>query len=59
LDVIGTIYTPTGKIIQGEEGEYPEVKPVPGYHANLRCAELLEDHGLPVVEVNSPVRVWL
>ncbi len=61
LDVIGTIYTPTGKIIKGEEGDYPEMKPVPGYHANLRCEELPEDvlALLPVIEApNTPQRVW-
>lgn len=61
LDVIGTIYTPTGKIIKGEEGEYPEMKPVPGYHANLRCEELPEDvlALLPIIEApKTPQRVW-
>jgi hypothetical protein len=61
LDVIGTIFTPTGKIIYGEDGDYPEMNPVSGYHANLRCAELSDEvlSALPIIEApTSPSRVW-
>jgi len=40
LDVVGTIYKPTGNLIQKTLGdstiEVPEVAPLPGFHANLR-----------------------
>lgn len=40
LDVIGTVYKPTGNMIQqtvdGRTTEVPEVTAVPGFHANLR-----------------------
>lgn len=40
LDVIGTVYKPTGNTIQQTVGdttvEVPEMQAVPGFHANLR-----------------------
>ena len=40
LDVIGTVYKPTGNFIQQTVGEstieVPEMAAVPGFHANLR-----------------------
>ena len=35
FDLIGTIYEPTGVIITDPEGDYPEMAPILGYHANL------------------------
>ncbi len=36
LDVVGTIYKPTGKLIQSDEGfEYPEMAPLDGFHVNI------------------------
>lgn len=41
VDVIGTIYKPTGKLLADTEGnEYPELAPLEGYHVNLRLASL-------------------
>lgn len=31
----GTLYAPTGNMIQGPMGEVPEQAPIPGYHATL------------------------
>jgi len=62
LDVIGTIYEPTSKVLKTDEGDVPEMKAIPGYHANLRCEELPEDvlALLPIIETpNSPNRRWL
>lgn len=58
IDVIGTIYKPTGTIVTGEDGEYPEVAPVAGWHVNARGEQ---DPTLDAyqIEVQSPVRVWL
>lgn len=60
LDVIGTIYQPTGEttIVDGEQ--VPVTAPVPGYHANVRttsdelAAALDAQRTYPV----TPVRVW-
>lgn len=61
LDIIGTIYKPTGVMLTDEEGnEFPETAPIPGFHANLR---LIEDKDVTtlepwIIEVNTPTRVW-
>lgn len=36
IDIIGTIYKPTGNTIRGEQGDYPEVEALEGFHANIR-----------------------
>lgn len=35
LDVIGTIHKPTGVMLTGEDGDYPEMAPIPGFHVNV------------------------
>jgi hypothetical protein len=57
IDVIGTIYKPTGKIIKSAEGDHPEMVAIPGWHVNVRCEEdvVLEKYA---VEVLTPYRVW-
>jgi hypothetical protein len=57
VDVIGVIYKPTGKTLQGEDGPYPEMKPVSGWHVNIR-GPMLDELKIYSVEVDSPVRVW-
>ena len=58
LDVIGTIYKPSGNMLTDAEGfEYPEMLPIDGFHANLIAEEGIE--GLPeIVAPNTPYRVW-
>ena len=61
LDVIGTIYAKTGKVLTDSEGfEYDETQAVAGYHANLR--ENLTDAqvaALPTVAAPAtPYRIW-
>jgi hypothetical protein len=34
IDVIGTIYKPTGAFIETEMGDIPETAPLPGFHVN-------------------------
>lgn len=37
IDVVGTIYKPTGLMLTDDEGnEYPETAPISGWHVNLR-----------------------
>jgi hypothetical protein len=59
IDTIGIIYKPTGETLQGEDGPYPEMAPIEGWHVNVRLvnedAAALEPF---VVEPNTPVRVW-
>jgi len=64
LDVIGTIYKPTGNMITttSEVGsfQYEETTPIDGFHANIR-GDLTEDQQaqLPLIpKPNSPHRVW-
>ena len=58
VDVIGTIYKPTGKLLTTDEGEVPEMAPVEGWHANVRhtaeAPELVAHQIFP----QSPVRGW-
>lgn len=57
IDVIGTIYKPTGKMLAGDESSYPEMAPVEGWHVNVRGEEddtLAQYH----IEVLTPVRMW-
>jgi hypothetical protein len=42
VDVIGTIFKPTGNMLQLEPGiEYPEMAPQPGFHVNIRLHQLI------------------
>ncbi|MGL4354082.1 MAG: hypothetical protein ACRCVV_14580 [Shewanella sp.] len=60
LDIIGTIYQPTGEVIMAGGEEVPVMSAVPGYHVNVRTtsqevADKLESlRTYPV----TPVRVW-
>ena len=59
IDHIGTIWKPTGKMLQTEEGEVPEMAPLPGYHVNVRVVD--EDaSALEAYQVfpDNPVRGW-
>jgi len=63
LDVIGTIYKPTGNILTVDGMEVPEMATIPGYHANLRGdltdeqLQVLADIRLEHTPTN-PYRVW-
>ena len=57
IDIIGTIYKPTGVILQTDEGEVPEVAAITGWHVNTRGP--MPDALLPFsVLPAQPVRVW-
>jgi len=66
IDVVGTIYEPTGVTLTDSEGmDYQEMAAVDGWHVNVRLVgdamretvEALDaSHG---VTPNSPSRVWL
>jgi hypothetical protein len=58
VDVIGTIYKPTGEMIQTDEGEVPEMAPLEGWHANVRhTAETPELEAFRVFPA-TPSRMW-
>lgn len=61
LDIIGTIYKPTGNMISTTEGlQIPEMSAIDGYHANIRGA-LTEEQQLALPLISSPAtpyRVW-
>jgi hypothetical protein len=59
IDTIGVIYKPTGEMLQGEDGPYPEMAPIPNWHVNVRLVgEDAEALAPFVVEPKTPVRVW-
>jgi hypothetical protein len=58
IDVIGTIYKPTGKMLTNEEGDYPEMAAVSGYHANVRHTAPAPELEPFAVVPTSPVRGW-
>jgi hypothetical protein len=60
IDTIGIIYKPTGEMLQGEDGEYPEMAALPGWHVNVRLAEGEDAEALEAFAVapRKPMRVW-
>ena len=60
LDVIGTIYAPTGETMTIEGEEIPVTEPVPGYHVNVRTTsdELATALDAQRTYPVTPVRVW-
>lgn len=58
IDVIGTIYKPTGKVLTTDEGPVDEMAPIPGWHVNVRhMGEALELAPFQVYPA-TPVRMW-
>lgn len=60
IDLIGTIYKPTGNLLKTDEGEVQEMAPIDGWHVNVRlcedeAGEALEDYR---VYPATPVRMW-
>jgi hypothetical protein len=58
VDVIGTIYKPTGEMIQTDEGEVPEMAPLDGWHVNVRHTAEAPELDAYKVAPKSPVRGW-
>lgn len=59
VDVIGAIYKPTGEMLLGEDGEYPEMEPVTGFHVNVRHSGDAPELSKYIINVATPERVWL
>jgi hypothetical protein len=59
IDVIGTIYKPTGDTLMTSEGPVPEMAPIDGWHVNVRhTAEASELKAYRVFPA-TPSRSWL
>lgn len=60
LDVIGTIYEPTGETMTLEGETIPVTGPVPGYHVNVRTTSETLAAALESFRTypETPVRVW-
>ena len=58
VDVIGTIYKPTGQIINTTEGDVQEMAPVDGYHANVRVLGEAPELEAYRVHPVTPDRIW-
>jgi hypothetical protein len=58
IDIIGTIYKPTGKVIKTPEGPVDEMKPVDGWHANVRHRDIVPELEAVSITPTRPVRVW-
>ena len=60
VDVIGVIWKPTGKMLKAKKGEEPapEMKPLDGYHANVRHTAEAPELDAYKVTPQNPVRGW-
>jgi hypothetical protein len=60
LDVIGTIWKPTGETTTSEDGMIvPEMSMIDGYHANIRGITPEQAELLPTIDAPAnPVRMW-
>jgi hypothetical protein len=60
IDTIGIIYKPTGEMLQGEDGPYPAMAPIAGWHVNVRLVDGEDAEALEPFEVSpaTPIRVW-
>jgi hypothetical protein len=58
VDVIGTIYKPTGKTLKTPEGPVPEMAPIDGWHVNVRHTEDAPELAAYAVTPTNPVRGW-
>jgi hypothetical protein len=58
LDIIGSIWKPTGETVLDSEGnEMPEMAPIDGYHANMMASDGITGDAV-IDEPSSPYRVW-
>jgi hypothetical protein len=58
VDVIGTIWKPTGNTLMTEEGEVFEHAPIDGWHVNVRHTAEAPELDAYRVTPQNPVRGW-
>ena len=60
FDVIGTIYKPTGNMIQQGDLQTPEIAAVEGYHVNVRLHhDIIPEQVVAYIRTpTTPARTW-
>ena len=58
IDVIGTIWKPTGKVLKTKEGPVDEMAPLDGWHVNVRHTAEAPELDAYKVAPKAPVRGW-
>lgn len=58
IDVIGTIYKPTGKTLTTDEGPVDEMTPIDGWHVNVRHTADAPELDQWRVYPQTPARMW-
>lgn len=58
VDVIGTIYKPTGNMLTTDEGEVPEMAPLESWHVNVRHTAEAPELAAFQVFPETPARGW-
>jgi hypothetical protein len=58
VDIVGTIFKPTGKTLKTDEGEVPEMAPIDGWHANARHTAEASELAPYQVFPATPARMW-
>ena len=58
VDVVGTIYAPTGKTLKTPEGPVPEMAPIDGWHVNVRHTDEAPELEAFRVFPQTPSRMW-
>lgn len=54
IDVVGTVYEPTGNTVAGSDGDsWPEMAAIPGWHVNVRILD-----GTPLPAAFEPFEVF-
>ena len=60
IDVVGTIYEPTGVILTNAEGlDYPEMQALTGWHLNIRTYNDMSAYEEYFMSPTTPSRKWL
>lgn len=58
IDVIGTVYKPTGNMLPTDAGEMPEMVQVDGFHVNVRHTRPAPELAAYQVFPLTPNRAW-
>ena len=61
IDIVGTIYKPTGKTLKTPDGSgeaVDEMAPIDGWHVNVRHTAEAPELDAYKVEVKTPSRMW-
>jgi len=61
VDVVGTIYKPTGNVLPAEDESgdaVDEMAPLDGWHVNVRHTDEAPELDAYKVEVKTPARMW-